>query len=75
MKKTGFKDTLKPSSVTKSDKPAQWDLRMPQYDDRISHAISAEQYYHTGVTQPIGHLGKCKYEGVLMGHVNTMEIW
>jgi len=70
--KKGFKDPLavknqSPPDTRITDKNSTLGFRCPQYDERSSCFVNAGTHYGVGHTQPVGHNGNPKYEGVPMG--------
>lgn len=72
--KTGFKDRLEPK-IPKKNLRTPWNFEAPQYDERTSCYVSAGTDYGIGVTQPVGHSGNPKSEGVPKGKVNTLSTY
>lgn len=72
--KTGFKDSIEPKNPKKSIK-SPWNFEAPCYDERSSCYVSAGTNYGVGKTQPVGHEGNPRSEGVPKGRVNTMSLY
>lgn len=67
-----FKDRIAPKNQKPADKHPEgnkfpWGFKCPQYDERTSCFIDAGTNYGIGFSQPIGHEGNPKSEGVPMG--------
>jgi hypothetical protein len=70
--KTGFKERVSdPKSKSIVD---PWTFHAPPYDERSSCYMHAGTCNGVGKTQPIGHEGNPKSEGVPMGKGRTLAV-